>query len=324
MAQIIGKFPRFEMDCFRCVSLIMVSLPFVIKRSVDTTIIKQNILYILGYTVLINIAHLAYYASAIYGPVATLDATYLLIAISFSAFISMVFKKQFLWETFVSVVICLVGVIGMIQPNFIFHHSEYKTTNWTNSSSHFWTLSCGKSGKAQDQTKHAYIPYILLTVSAVTQNLHFELVSRPPLSEVPFHIVAFFAGCFNLSTSLMFMLLFETPMMPSDPLCITLLVFWGLGAAQFFLCRNYSLLNHLQPLILNILYTLPLIILMFYQFTSVNQIHPDRDDKVEICGGVLCLIGALLAPVKDLVDKGCKKQDGDKEENINLLTPREE
>ena len=50
-------------------------------------------------------------------------------------------------------------------------------------------------------------------------------------------------------------------------------------------------------------------LLMIYQFTFMKYIHPMHGNMVEIIGAVLCLTGALVTPVKDLIKEAAKRNE---------------
>ena len=112
--------------------------------------------------------------------------------------------------------------------------------------------------------------------------------------------LAFWSGIFGTVISVIIMSFTEKAVFPMSLLCVTMLLIHCIGATQINVIEPYCL-KYVSPLVTSIIQTTHLVVLLVLQYTLLRDVLPGNQNWVEILGGVISFLTAVLGPLVHLI-----------------------
>ena len=299
------RIPDFELNTFRCtLPLLMSSFGILLTRKWPV-IDKKEIISTSLYSLLGFLCTMTVYISATLLPVASVQSLSQTANITTGIILFFVFldeKPTIL--IVISALMCISGVMLVIQPNFIFiqrdvdltaEPGKWNKTEITSISPNFTQVE-GKLSNNVGIPIFDLVKYALPLVNGLSMTLDVVVVKkRPYISE---HIVEVLFWCFlsNAVLSLVVMFIVETPLLPGnwyDTLlvtlhCISYLFIWPLYlfAVKYISGNTFTLVS-----------STIVVFMLIAQYSVLSSILPGNRNWIEIVGVILVLLGSTLESI---------------------------
>ena len=92
----------------------------------------------------------------------------------------------------------------------------------------------------------------------------------------------------------------ETPYVPSDPFCISMLVLHAIFGGSYALL-TYCAYQLLDPVVSSLIMTLQIVLSFILQYTLLSGLYPGHANTLEIMGAVLVFVGNAFASLYQLI-----------------------
>ena len=246
---------------------------------------------------------------------------------------------------FVSVIICIIGIFCITQPEFVFKNVNLKSfgdlqdneeeeyDNFNNrSKTELYDIQCALTirslsyevqiekrricanlNKSMETPNlitgsHEYIGYTLVIVNGLSQAFKVFLIRGTSIIEVTYDIQLLWSHLIGFLVSLLLMFIFESPNLPDD--IYNVLYLTGHVTLSFLATVTYFVaLNYFASGILVTLnYSSGIVLSMSSQYFIVYKIHSGHRNLLEIGGAVLVLPATCMNPVYQLVSERLRKE----------------
>ena len=321
-----GAIPEFELNIWRFVTQFVLAIPFVVKSPSHLKIPRVAALPMTGVLVIYVVHNTAFYSSPAYLPVGILQAMATAVCLSVTVLLSICIKSQRAAHLYVSALVCIAGIILLIQPMFLFKNSaltRQPQSNWTSpclieqqDSLMDYDLNSNKTEEFDEYTGNSgsqAVGYVLITISgtAMGTGLFFTSAAMKHVSPI---CVTFWVGLLGTVVSVIPMLILETPTFPQRTDCILFLLAHAFGTAQSSFVYPYCM-KHVVPSIFALILAMKLVFLLALQSTVLSEIKPGLGNWVEMLGGAICFLGSAIGPITQLV-KEKRQMDKAKQSDI--------
>ena len=201
---------------------------------------------------------------------------------------------------------CAVGVILVIQPEFIFHHQTHKpnVTHVTATNSGCTGLDTNKTMECDHHGNKpgnlVVIGYILPFAAGTSISISLLVLKRRPFLRENVFEVLFWTFVCGMIFSLLPMLIVEDPVLPRN------WIEFGFVAGH---CLTYVLTipatmyatRYVSGNTMNIVMSTTVVFMLVSQYTVLSSIHPGNRNWIEVLGVVLVLMGASLGSMWELL-----------------------
>ena len=328
-----GVVPEFELNAWRFLAQVLLVLPVVIaKKNGCSKVVRVPISYLpqlIVIFVLYIAFNLTYYSAALYLPVGTLDGLNNAVVIAVNVLVSLCVRADRRLHLYLSAVVSVLGIMMLVQPGFMFSGGETlgKSTNWSSpcaatsflqiprvNSSLYTTsdinqnqpyiittsISMDKTSTSESSPS-AWLGYLLIAISGVCSAGAFHVMHRTDIAPTT---LALWVGVVGVLGSVVPMAIWETPTFPCSALCVVILFVHAFGVGQSSVVTPY-VLRYVSPSVLALINSLHLVFLFLFQFTFLSEIQPGRGNVLEAVGAVLCVVGAMIAPIWHVMEQYC-------------------
>lgn len=128
-AQALGGFvPTFQLNLLRFGCLFICVIPIVIYRRRPFAPRRVLLIYLGVYCASVIADSITYYEASIYVPVGTLGRIEASCLIVLTALTSLVNERKFRVVVLIAVLLCISGIVLLVQPSFIFGHTDSVST----------------------------------------------------------------------------------------------------------------------------------------------------------------------------------------------------
>lgn len=314
-AQALGDtVPTFQLMTFRYVALFLSSAVFcrVMHQDLRVVFEKENLPFIAGYMFLQVGHHVTEYVAVKYIAVTTVICLKQGLEVAMTFMITLLFiTRSCKVPQTVSALLCVVGVIVLTQPEFIFSNKlsqyEKKTRPLCGRDSHIESAVFNYSDESfrpnltlskGNDASEVYPGYVLSCATPL-MNVGIYFIGSGPLKHInPFVVLFWESVCGMISMSLT-MLIFESPSFPVGATCISLLC----GHLGCFVinhtCFTVALMR-IQPAVLAVLTSLQLVVGLCAQYTVLKHINPGHKNALEIIGAVIVILGNIAGPFYEI------------------------
>ena len=297
------RIPDMELNVARCVTpLILYIVGIVISRRWPT-VERAHILCYFAYTVVVFIQSLCAFIAFKILPLASVQCTYFAATlVSGMALLYFFWSEKITINAVLSALLCLLGVVFVIQPGFIFKHDQ---TSMRGNASEYSAHVNGTVGDIVEYltetstTGLRVFGYFLATVSGISTAADILLVKRYPyLAE---HFLGVLFWCFASGTvlSVILMLLIEKPVLPDTWFDITMVLLHSLIYALYWPFYMYAAAT-ISGNTINNIYTSSTVFTLIAQYTVLSSIHPGHRNWIEVAGVVLVILGCTLSSIVQL------------------------
>ena len=297
--QLIGKrIPEFELNAFRCgmplVLYCLVAAIFIRKwpTVVRTEIVSTGVISFLHF--LQSITH--YVAFAIL-PVASVHCVSLTTQIVTGVvFFSLFWSEKLDLVKILAALICVTGIVLVMQPEFIFVKNTTCLNYTTNSTvlpnkepkliHHEWTLDV--------------LEYILPVIGGTAFTLDILVLKKRPYLTENMVQVLFWSFAVNAAISTIIMFVFEEPVLPGTWYDFSLIMAHGLSYTFMWPVYFYSAEN-IEGNTYTLINSTSTVIMLVSQYTFLSSIHPGHRNWTEIFGAALVMFGFVLGSIMGLL-----------------------
>ncbi len=313
-AQVLhGYIPHFELNAWIFLCTFLIVLPFVLNSKCDVHVPKDKILLVAIFIFLMNAINVTSFTIPLYLPLGITGAMKSAFKIIMNAVLSICIISDRRIPLYAAAVFSTVGLIFICQPDFIFNEAPIAPGNWT--------PPCQSNSTLEDFTDEegvmgaALIGYILIVANGICAVSAFHVLRR--LKDISIITLGFWIGLLGTVLSGILMAIFETPVLPTEPFCIFLLLLQAITACQHSLLFQW-VMRHLSPSVVVLLLTNEIVLLLVFQYTILRDIQPSHENVIEIVGLVVCVLGVVVAPFWDLYNS-VQEKENEKEDNENTI-----
>ena len=265
------------------------------------------------YAVLLFVDTASLYISVTFIPLATQQALYnttnLLVSL---ILLWIMLKKSPTWDKIVSVIICIVGVVLVLQPDFIFISKKETVLEFENESYDQGNTSALGWNQTLNETNRTHNRSIILNdvlgygLSVLTGlALAGQIVTLKYFSDF-FHtvnnqlITLFWIYLFGTLASVILMLAFEQPVLPRNT--VEYLLSSGHCVFNVFILPTYMCAGSvIDGNTVNILYSTVIVYMVIAQYTVLIEIFSGNRNWIEIFGICAVIFGSILSSAVQLL-----------------------
>ena len=291
-----GAVPEFELNAWRFGVQVILLLPVTLYRKCDLNVPRSKLPVLFAMFLVFNASNVVYFSAAIYLAVGTVSGIANSLNIAGNALMSIFIKDDRNIQLYIGTVLVIVGLLLMTQPPFMFPGNIFPPVPEKNFTSPCLITEIGNSteGVENPAMNKQCLGYILAVLGGILFFIMFQGMSNI-VTEVSSFTFAFWNGLVGTCVSLILMGFLETPVMPTSPLCIILLLGHAVGTSQIGIILPWCL-QYLSPSICAMVNSFSLVVLLMLQYTALKDIQPGHGNWVEILGAVLCFIGIVACP----------------------------
>lgn len=336
-AQALGGYvPGFQRNVWRFLAQLLSVAPVVMIMKLNVRVERQAIPYLIVDCMVFPVINWTYFGADAYLPTSSIGCTHATVTILLSVVVSAIVFKEFEWYMSAAVVLCITGVVLVTQPQFIFTSVEPVnihplcgmgkdvqgsvaetghgiTTNFAaianetvnekyNSVTIIWnstdtvTVHVGEHGRFG----HLALGYAFVVTSAACHVI-FLYSTNKGLSEIHPCVIVFWTALSGVTVSLLGMAVFETPMMPSNSLCLGMLPAHA-TAASICLVLLTTGISLLPARVCALLSSIEVAFMCTAQYTVLKNINNGHGNFLEIMGVVIVVAGNTIRPIHDLYE----------------------
>ena len=298
--------PDYELNSIRFAVGSICFLPLILIQGISLKVPREEILGTIGYGFFLLLETMCLYVSATFIPVSHLEAIKMTAAILVGLVLFSVFWNEKLTTSRVCfALLCVVGVLGVTQPDFIFPHSVMISTN--SSFHHHVNSSLSNPTVEVDNNSHDYglinmgtvIGYSLSIAAGLSLSGYSLVFKRNPYVGQNILQVSFWAFICSALASTVIMAFVETPVLPETWYQLSLVAIHSLASvcnSTLYMCG----LRYISANTCNILCCTEVVVLLLPQYTILSSIYPGHRNWVEVVGVVLVLLGSGMGSFLEL------------------------
>lgn len=293
-----GIVPPFELNAWRYLAQFAFVLPIISSKCISLIPEKKDAIWLILVALCYISFNLSYYTSALYLPVGTVGGMLPSMMIIIVTIVTLVLDRQCACHVAVASVTCIVGVLLVTQPEFVFKESSptarYNpvcsptTDNLTSNTSSEW----GRSLHTTDV--HVATGYIWLAGTAVSGSANMFFINKK-LNNVSGLATCFWVAVGGVLSQFIAMAIFEQPYVPTNGKCIGLLIGHAVLTGCAFICLTFAC-QLINPAIVSLLTTLQVGMLFVAQYTIFKSIYPGKSNMLEFIGAALTFVGNVISP----------------------------
>ena len=299
------RIPDFELDMVRFLcAFLLCSCGFVARQANPIVKGKDDIVALVLCSVtefvLISCKYIAVTSIPLVTSQALIDST--LLIVGFFAFLVILNEKPTKIKT-VSVLLALVGILLVLQPEFLFHGEESEDFPTSTSSA--------KSDKRRNASLNTAICYLLAIVTGlfgVAKMLVVKKYSEFFQSQSNMWRAVFWSSLSGTLWSLPIMGITENPVLPNsitDALLMTghVTMYFFMAVTFFFSCAV------VEGNVVIVVFSTISVYMAIAQYTFLKNIFPGHRNWIEVFGVTLVLITSVLLPMVTILKKWQERQN---------------
>ena len=323
------RIPDFELNTFRCALPFLLSAVWMVIKGHLPVISRDEISSTSLYSLLCFSTSIAMYVAVTLLPMSTMQSLRETCNIvSGILLFYIILDEKPTCFVFISASLCICGVLLVIQPSFIFFNKDLESINETETLFHGrhnggneTTVSFNSSSciTVNDSTitnlsslKHGgpmfveKLKYGLPLLSGLALCADIVLVKKRPYLTENIMEVLFWSSLSNTICSLVAMLIWETPVLPSnwfDTLLIALHCF----AYVFVWPLHFYSLKHISGNTFVLISCTNVAFFLAAQYTVLSSILPGNRNWIEVVGVFLVLVGSMLVSTVEIYKQNKNK-----------------
>ena len=220
-------------------------------------------------------------------------------------------------------VLCVCGVILVVQPEFIFtvkrrhlvatlNTTTTATTTTTMTTTVTTTGATSTLGNASKEIKEniveyqdesilfVIVGYVLSILSGCSITLMAVLLKRNPFLTDNIILVIFWSSLLCALLSSIVMVTVEQPILPKDWMQLALIV----GHSVTFVCSKplvFYAVKYLSGNLYNIMHSTNVVFFLVSQYTILSSILPGNRNWIEVVGIMLVFLGSCMGSIMELL-----------------------
>ena len=304
------RVPEFELNAWRFgIPLIIYSVLIVIMRRWPL-ISKSEIPAVLLYAAAHFNISLFYTLSFTLLPAAlvqSIDTTMNIISGLF--LFSLFWKETITLQNTLCSVLCIFGVVLIIQPGTIFNKTIVTADNETttvgivaNGTFLNDTITATKTTTTTSYYTKAFkvLKYIFAMIPGIALSLSFLLVKRRSYLVEHWNSVLFWTFLINTLLSVILMAIIESPTLPSNWYESVLLICNGLAYGLNMPLNIYAV-SRISANTMNIIFSASVMFFLLAQYTVLSSILPGHRNWIEVLGCALVFTGSAFTSIMELI-----------------------
>ena len=296
--------PDFELNCIRCgFATVGMIFYFVITRHFPR-VTRDKVLAVFLLCFVSNIVTIGIYVTLTFIPLASSECLILTSNLAAGLIIFTIINKEKLaWDKLVAVLVCIVGVLLILQPDFVFKSSDIlRNSTQVNPNS---TKLSSQRQSTEKFDNWSILGYILAVCTGICLTLEIAVVKyyKDFFTVENLFISLIWTHALGTLLSLIPMLIYEDLVFPVDVKNILLIC----GHVCFFVFMMPMLLYAsllIAGSLVPIIFSTGLIIVLIAQYTFLKDIHPGHRNWIEIAGVICVLFGSIFSSLIEIY-KGC-------------------
>ncbi len=275
--------PDLELNIFRFgVTFLGLSVGLAVRKQMPR-IPKSEILGTVLFCVSQNLTATFLYVSVTFIPVSSADALFITSSLVSGIILFRIFWKEEITLRNVSlIVLCTVGVLLIIQPDFLFRKGSQATNN------------------EENNFVYSLLGFILGTASGLCLQIQILAVKRYPFVGEHASEAVFWASVGGSLLSAILMGIFETPVWPKNWFDLSMVLVHSVTLMISCLSSVYAS-HRISGNIFNVIFSTSVVILLLPQYTVLSSIHPGNRNWMEVVGVVLVMLGASLGTITEFL-----------------------
>ena len=274
---------------------------------VDLRIKREHIPPLIYLSLLYVIYNVGYYGSTVYLPLAEAIGIVSIFSMIAAVFQSKVlFKKDVTVFHILSLIVCVIGILMVVQPCFLFH-KDISLPETVSPSNQVWrdidsnqSLYVRLSSKEQCTVgvKHT-IGYILCVTGGVVFGMTYDVNAILLHDLRPFVKITYFTTLYFIASIVI--AFYVEPIVISLSLYQFLLVLAhsaGAAMACFFNIYSAHMIGGVRA---SLVFSSQILMNLFVQYTFMKSIMPGNGNWAEIVGAFVLVLGVGISPVYDIL-----------------------
>jgi drug/metabolite transporter (DMT)-like permease len=320
--------PHSELNGLRFTAQLAVTSPMLIGyKKCDVQVEKKSIVWIVLAAILLTALSYCYYGAVYYLPLGVATGIISSLVLILNYVISCIVTKSIEWYMFIASILCVLGVLMVTQPSFLFHnYNESVVHNMTDDNNSAWVSPCHvtiqpstfnlvdttnntlyTTYELHDEKHDMRIGYVLC-VSAVFITILYTQLLNQKLANINIYTYNFWVCLFGITASFLIMSAMEMPVFPNNRQCLAILIIHSCSAGlmSILFARMYQILD---PALASLILTLYVVLTFILQYTLLSGIHTGHINLIGIIGSVSVFAGNALVPL-------CKLSQASRQSNL--------
>ena len=308
------RIPDFELNVMRFgTALILMSAALTVKREWPK-IPKAEMINVLLVGILNFFVAMALYVSITFVPLSTAQSIEVTSNITSGLILFAVFGvERITCKRVALAVVCGVGAIMVIQPEFIFPQNS-TTRNPTYNETFINTTMTVNRSKELNELKNnnginwkvLILGYILPFLEGIGLTLNVMIVKKKTFFVENVPQVLFWIFFISTGLSVVCMLMFERPLLPENWYQFFLICIHCLAYVLIWIFMMFAL-AFTSANAVNLTLSITVVLMLVSQYTVLSSILPGHRNWIEVVGVVLVLLGSAMVSALELWNS--KQQD---------------
>ena len=297
-----GAIPEFELNAWRFGIQWILMIPIMIYKGCELKVPCKK-LPLMGLNImLLNALNVFMFTTYIYLPLGLADGLMNAVILAGNAFLSICIKGDRKLTLYIGVVLCIIGLVLMMQPPFLFSGADLPpppVTNWTSPCGENFTSHGNTTVLGSSLTISGIMGYVYAVISSGLIIGYYHAISRLVKDVDPFTF-AFWNALLGTLLSVLLMMIFEEPTFPLAGFCIAMLLVHCIGTTAVSVAPAWSL-QYISPSVCAMINTLKMVIMIVLQYTILYDVKPGLQNWLEILGAIVCFCGMLGGPLTEII-----------------------
>ena len=305
------RIPDFELNTIRVFTawILMIIVLLVKRRIPKTETFKMPYLFL--HSFFASGISVPLYIAVTLTSVTTAQCIFMTSGITSGLFIFLlIVKEKITIKRVLCAILCITGVILVVQPEFLFSDAE-QTRNMTGlvqSENHLREEGLRENVQHGDDTFSLLSPtltvlsFVLPVLSGISLSSQTVLIKKYPFIGDDVLVNGFWSLMFCVMMSAILMGIFETPVLARNWMDVLYICGHSFGYAIIWTTSVLAAL-YISGNTINIVFSTTAVLMLLPQYTVLSSIHPGHRNWIEVVGVVLVLLGSSLGSILELLNK---------------------
>ena len=296
-----GTIPEFELNAWRFGMQWVIMIPIVMYKGCKLKVSWKTVPSMGLNILLLNAINIFMFTAYIYIPLGLADGLMNAVIIAGNAVLSICIKNDRKLTLYIGAAVCIIGLVLMMQPPFLFSWADLPPPPLTN-----WTSPCKEIVNDRNMTMMGYISttpdtigYVCVVITSACFIAYFHSTGKLVEAVDPF-TYSVWSAMLGTIFSIALTFIFEEPTFLESGFCIALLFIHCIGSAGISFANAWSL-QYISPSVCALINTLKMVIMVGFQYTMLRDVKPGLHNWVEILGAMVCFVGMLAGPLTEMI-----------------------
>ena len=313
------QIPDFELNMFRSTVPLVCSLVIIIVTAKWPIVPKSEILGLLSYVALGITTSLTQFTAVTFMPIATVQCVVITSEVISGFILFSVFgAEKARLRTFLCLLICVAGIVMIIQPWFAFGTASSfelhlnSSAEYNNSFEHIFNETFLEK---ETEGPHLFgmedlFGYTLSIITGFGVSLDVLVLKRNTFLTENKLITVFWMFCSGTIVSAAMMVVLEHPVSPGSWYQVFLVMGHSVGYAFLWMFYLFAV-QYISGNTFNMIACICPVVMLIPQYTVLSSLYPGHKNWIEVVGVVLVLIGSMSGSVVELYESKTKQETED-------------